>query len=79
MIRNIVLFVLLVPMLALAGLYIAYGEAAPCKALAEEKARRSALLPVQFFLAQTSQMSSTSCARELVKSWGERIEEDRRD
>jgi hypothetical protein len=61
---------------AVAGLYFSYGEIEPCRALAVEQARRS-VLPTSFAeplkRAQTAQMSSTACAKDLFLSWKERL------
>jgi hypothetical protein len=79
--RNLVLLLLTVIALAAGAMYAAYGEVDPCRALAVERARRAehdSGLPVggiveQFSRIQTSQMSTGDCARDLVRSWSERL------
>lgn len=80
MIRFLIGLPVVLVLLALAGLYTAYGEVEPCRALAVEKARRSDIhLPFAesgieaFSRMQTSQMSSSECARYLLDSWGKRL------
>ncbi len=80
MIRLLIGLPLLLIALVLGGLYTAYGEVDPCRALAVERARR---VDVPLPLAQsgveawsrleTSQMSTGDCARDLLDSWGERL------
>jgi hypothetical protein len=67
-------------LLVLAGLYTAYGEVEPCRALAVERAQRADIhLPFAqsgieaFSRLQTSQMSSGDCARDLLRSWEQRL------
>jgi hypothetical protein len=77
------LFLTFVTIIALAagGLYAAYGQVDPCRALAVEQARRAegdSGLPVGGIVEpitrlQTSQMSTGGCARGLITSWGERL------
>ena len=61
--------------LAFGSLFLGYGQADPCRALAVERARRSAagaiILP--WTRVQTSQMSTGACASGLLDSWGERL------
>ena len=68
-------------LVAAGGLYAAYGEIDPCRVLAVEQARRtqnatgigiSGLVEPWMRLA-TSQLSTGQCARDLLKSWRERI------
>lgn len=81
MIRALISLPLLVIILVLGGLYGAYGQADPCRALAVERARRaksSIGLPLggsieRWTRLETSQMSSTECAGDLLDSWGERL------
>ncbi len=80
MIRFLIGLPVVLVLLALAGLYTAYGEVEPCRALAVEKARRADIhLPFAesgieaFSRMQTSQMSSSECARDLLDSWGKRL------
>jgi hypothetical protein len=56
-------------------LFAAYGQADPCRALAVERARRSAAgtLVEPWTRLQTSQMSTGACAGGLLDSWGERL------
>jgi hypothetical protein len=80
MIRFLIGLPLLLVVLVLAGLYTAYGEVEPCRALAVERARRADIhLPFAesgieaFSRMQTSQMSTSECARDLWDSWLERL------
>ncbi len=78
MIRFLVMAPILLVVGTLAGLYIAYGQVDPCRALAVEQARRSAgPTAVVEPLARmgTSQMSSTACVRGMLHSWRDRIVE----
>jgi hypothetical protein len=56
-------------------LFAAYGQADPCRALAVERARRSAggTAVEPWMRTQTSQMSTGACAGGLLDSWGERL------
>jgi len=56
-------------------LFASYGQADPCRALAVERARRSAAGAVvePWTRVQTSQMSTGACAGGLLDSWGERL------
>ncbi|HEX4301462.1 MAG TPA: hypothetical protein VHZ78_01620 [Rhizomicrobium sp.] len=56
-------------------LFVAYGQADPCRALAVEQARRSAARAdvEPWTRVQTSQMSTGACAGGLLDSWGERL------
>ena len=69
----LILFALLV--FAFGSLFAAYGQADPCRALAVERARRSAAgaMVEPWTRAETSQMSTTACASGLLDSWGERL------
>lgn len=80
MIRFLIGTPLVLAALILAGLYTAYGEVEPCRALAVERARRTDIpLPLAergveaWARLETSQMSSRECARDLLDSWGERL------
>lgn len=78
MIRLLVSTVILIPVLAAAALYVAYGEAQPCRVLAVEKARRSILPTVAaepLMRMETDTMSNTQCVKSLFRSWRERIED----
>ena len=77
MLRSLIMTFLFVVVGAFAGLYIAYGQVDPCRALAVEQSRRAvgseaSGLVEPFARMSTSQMSSTACARELFRSWRER-------
>lgn len=80
MIRFLLGLPILAIVLAAAAMYTAYGEIEPCRALAVERARR-ADVPLPFARSgieawsrlETSQMSSTECAQDLLDSWGERL------
>lgn len=73
--RGLIVFLLFLFGMYFAGLYLAYGEIDPCRALAVEEARRSnaptgiASLWTQI---ETSGMSRPACTRDLFKSWRER-------
>jgi hypothetical protein len=69
----LVLFGVLV--FAFGTLFAAYGQADPCRALAVERARRSAAGTViePWTRVETSQMSTAACAGGLLDSWGERL------
>ena len=60
---------------AFGSLFLAYGQADPCRALAVERARRSAAGAIvePWTRVQTSQMSTGACASGLLDSWGERL------
>lgn len=68
-------------LVGLAGLYFAYGEVDPCRALAVERARRaetSTGLPIRgpaerWTRLETSQLSTGECVGDLLSSWGERL------
>ena len=57
------------------SLFAAYGQADPCRALAVERARRSASGPSSehWTRVETSQLSTSACASGLLDSWGERL------
>lgn len=63
--------------LAIIGaLYVAYGEVEPCRVLAVESSRRSAVPgAIAQPLAQivNSDESQMQCVGDLLSSWGERI------
>ncbi|MEI9887502.1 MAG: hypothetical protein WDN08_13565 [Rhizomicrobium sp.] len=73
--RGAVLLLFGVLVFAFGTLFAAYGQADPCRALAVERARRSAAgaLVEPWTRAQTSQMSTGACAGGLLDSWGERL------
>ncbi len=76
--RAVLLGLFAVPVLAFGSRYAAYGQADPCRALATERARRSAVgLAVEpWTRVATSQMSMGACASGLLDSWGERLTPD---
>jgi hypothetical protein len=76
--RGLIMTVLLLVVGGLAGMYIAYGQVDPCRALAVEQARRTVGSHASGLIEPltrigTSQMSSTACVRGLLYSWGDRI------
>jgi len=74
--RNLIVFLLFLFGIFFAGLYLAYGQIDPCRALAVEEARRSAAptsIASIWTRIATSAMSRPACTRDLVKSWSERI------
>jgi hypothetical protein len=76
MIRSLIMTLLMVVVGGLAGIYIAYGSVDPCRALAVEQTRRSlapAVIAKPLARMQTSGMSSTACARGLLRSWRDRV------
>lgn len=76
MIRSLIVFLLFVFGAFFTGLYLAYDEIDPCRALAVEEARRS---PVPTKMArlwtriETSGMGRGACSKELVQSWRDRL------
>jgi hypothetical protein len=75
MIRNLIVFIVFVVALGFAGLYAAYNQIDPCRALAVEQSRRSHVatsVAEVWARMQTSQMSEGRCARDLFHSWRER-------
>jgi hypothetical protein len=76
MIRSVLMFLLLVFGGFFLGLYVAYDEFDPCRALAVEKARRAALptdIAEIWTTVTTEHQDRLSCSRALVASWRERI------
>ena len=76
--RGLIMTVLLLVVGGLAGIYIAYGQVDPCRALAVEQSRRASgsvasRLVEPLTRMGTSQMSSTACSRGLLRSWRDRI------
>jgi hypothetical protein len=79
--RMLLLTIVAVIVLAGGSLYAAYGQIDPCRALAVERARRAendSGLPLGGIVEpitrlQTSQLSTGECARDLARSWGERL------
>ena len=79
MIRNLIIIVLLLGLGFFGGLYAAYGEVMPCKALAVENARRSVLptgIAGLITRQATADMSQGACTRDLFRSWRERLSKD---
>lgn len=76
MIRTAIVFLLFLFGGFFSGLYIAYDDIDPCRALAVERARRA---PVPTGLAQiwteiaTARMDRLTCSRDLMQSWRERL------
>jgi hypothetical protein len=78
MIRNLLVLALFAFGMFFAGIYLAYGQVDPCRALAVEEARRSAAPTAVAHLwtrIETSGMSRYSCSRGLITSWRERLEQ----
>ena len=81
MLRLLIGVPLLIVLLGLGALYYAYGEVDPCRTLAVERARRAneaigvslGHLTERITRLETSQMSSGECAKDLVRSWRERL------
>ena len=82
MIARLIAGPLILVALVLGGLYTAYGEVDPCRALAVEQSRTSekniggqVLGPLVESLdrAGTAQMSEAKCARRLVHAWWHRL------
>ncbi|MBU6297017.1 MAG: hypothetical protein KGJ79_13605 [Alphaproteobacteria bacterium] len=76
MIRSLIMTPILLIVLCAGGLYAAYGQVDPCRALAVERARTSAVptgLAEPFARLGTSQMSSTACAGALLGTWWKRV------
>jgi hypothetical protein len=73
--RNGVLAAFCVLAVGFGTLFAAYGQADPCRALAVERARRSASGPSSehWTRIETSQMSTGACTGGLLDSWGERL------
>jgi hypothetical protein len=73
--RGVLVTLFAVLVAAFGALYLAYGQADPCRALAVEKARRSdfGAFAERIARMQTSQMTTAACAGGLLDSWGERI------
>lgn len=76
--RTLIGLVVLVVVVFFGGLYAAYGQADPCRAFAVERARRSGLpttVMEPWTRMATSQMSTATCAKGLLRSWYERVRE----
>ncbi len=76
--RSLIVFLLFCFGIFFAGLYLAYGQLDPCRALAVEQARRS-MAPTGvahlWTRVGTSDMSAPACTRDLFKSWYARVTE----
>jgi hypothetical protein len=76
MIRTVIVLLLLVFGGFFTGLYVAYDELDPCRALAVEKARRA---PVPTAIARiwtaiaTERTDRLTCTKSLLVSWHERL------
>jgi hypothetical protein len=76
MIRNTMVFLLFVFGIFFAGMYMAYDEIDPCRALAVEQARRSPLpdaITRAWNTISAKHENRLSCSRSLVLSWRERV------
>jgi hypothetical protein len=76
MMRSLVVFLLFVFGMFFAGLYLAYGQIDPCRALSVEQARRSAApsgIAKLWTRIDNAGMSRPSCTLDLVKSWRDRL------
>ena len=75
MIRNTVVFLLFLFGAFFTGLYVAYGEFDPCRALTVENARRSSFAVVaEIGNALTGERTNRfACTRSLIDSWRERL------
>ena len=79
--RSFPILIVIAVALAAGGLFTAYGQVDPCRALAVERARRAenaSGLPVGGIVEpisrwQTSQLSTADCTSDLIRSWGERL------
>jgi hypothetical protein len=82
MIKGLFGFLLSVVVLAVGGLYLAYGEVEPCKVLGVERERRADSAGLvegtvdRITDGSTSGMSTTECISGLFDSWGERMNSD---
>jgi hypothetical protein len=76
MIRSLIVFLLFIFGMFFAGIYLAYGQIDPCRALAVEQARHS-LVPSGIAELWTridnAGMSRPACTRDLLKSWRDRL------
>jgi len=76
MIRNLIVFLLFVFGIFFAGMYLAYGQIDPCRALAVEEARRSAFpatIAQVWTRSDAASMSRPACSKKLVRSWWDRL------
>jgi hypothetical protein len=79
--RSLIFLIIIGVALAASGLFAAYGQVDPCRALAVERARRAehaSGLPIADVVEpisrlQTSQLSTSECAGDLIRSWAERL------
>ena len=76
--RTLFALVVLLVVVFFAGLYYAYGQVDPCRALAVEQARHS-LAPTgmaePLTRISTSQMSTAACTKEILGTWIDRVRE----
>jgi len=76
MIRNLIVLLLFAFGIFFAGLYLAYGQIDPCRALAVEQARRSAMptaVAQVWTRIATGGMSRPACSKAMVVSWWDRL------
>lgn len=76
MIRGLIVLLLLIFAGYHLGLYLAYHSLDPCRALAVEEARRSALptgVAHVFTRAETADRDRWQCTRGLFSSWQDRL------
>jgi hypothetical protein len=76
MLRTVAVLVLLVFGAFFTGIYAAYGEFDPCRALAVENARRSALptpLARTWYAMTGERKNPFTCSRALIGSWHDRL------
>ena len=74
--RSLVVFLLFVFGIFFAGLYLAYGQIDPCRALSVEQARRSVAptgIAKLWTRTETGGMTRPACTRDLVLSWRDRL------
>ena len=75
---RLILFILMLVALFFAGLYAAYGQVDPCRALAVERARHAvgshaSVIAEPVTRAATGQMSTGACVRGLAHAWIARL------
>lgn len=78
MIRNLV-FLLFACLAFFTGIFFAYGEINPCRALAIEESRRSAMpenVAGLWSRVQRSDMAPLACSEGLLLSWYDRLLDD---
>ena len=68
------MFVLFLFGMFFAGIYLAYDSIDPCRALATEQARRSAMpTAIARLWTGTGGRNRLSCSRGLIESWRDRL------